>query len=769
MKRVIHFLLFPANRVMRALRLSNKLLLIAALTFVPLTLLAVQFLIEERASHRQAASEADGAQVVGAVMATIAAAQDYRAVGIAALAGDTQAKAAQAQQRAALLRAIEAYDAALATEARAEYKRLWQAARGAMTDLAGESGAASAQRANQAIEAARMYLLEIGDRSGLLLDPEAASYFLMDLAVQRIAPWGESVSRMHAQAGALLAQREPAAAEAALLRNARLALDGQLHEIEFVVTALQRAGERVPAEYQTAVQASQKLAQLMDAGLANGWASVNARALVDAGQAAVDANRAFGKVVTTRLQAMLDARESSIGNTILINVVGSVLGLSLLVALMYSFYVTVMGAIRRLSAAVKATSAGDLTAQAAIWGDDELAQIGQALDRMNVTLSGLVANIRSNSTMVARSGTSLVAGARDLSSRTEHQAASLEQTSASVQQLSSTVQNNADSAQAADSLANRVRGVVENAGATMHSAVDTMNGIQASARRVQDIIGVIDGIAFQTNILALNAAVEAARAGETGRGFAVVASEVRSLAQRSATAAHEIRDLIGASVAEADTGVARIGEVSRTLETIVNGMREVATNVRAISSASAEQSQGLAQISVAIGSLDDITQQNAQLVETTSRASEDLGLRANKLADAVAAFKLRQGTADEAFALVERAVALYKSRGRAALDQITREAATYADRDMYVFGIASNGHYCAFAGKPERVGIDLRTVPGLDGEKLIHDAFADTAQGGAWIDYQIVVPGTDRVEPKTSYMVQVAPDVVIGCGVYKYI
>ena len=179
--------------------------------------------------------------------------------------------------------------------------------------------------------------------------------------------------------------------------------------------------------------------------------------------------------------------------------------------------------------------------------------------------------------------------------------------------------------------------------------------------------------------------------------------------------------------------------------------------------------RSLAQISVAIGGLDTITQQNAQLVETTSRSSEDLGVRANKLADAVSAFKLRQGTADEAHALVERAVALYQARGRAALDAITRDAAHFADRDMYVFGIAGSGHYCAFSGKPERVGVDLRGVPGLDGDKLIRDAFALTASGPAWIDYQIVVPGTDRVEPKTSYMVQVAPDVVIGCGVYKYV
>ena len=769
MKKVFQIILAPITRVMRGLRLSSKLMLIGALSFVPLALLAAQFLSSRYAEHAATNGEVVGARVVTETLDLMAALQLQRADRAAAQAGDTQAAAALAQRRSDAEHALSAVDATLTDAALSDSKRAWSGVRPVLAALASETAELAPARYQEASDAARGFLYEIGDHSGLLFDPDPAPYFLMDLAVVRMGDWSQALGSLNSAAITAAGKHEQAAGDVAQMRDARRALDSVLRELNMVSAGLERTGEHAPPQLGAAIDASRGFAQRVDAVLGASGAVPDAHALAMAGREALGAQRAAGAAVMTMLHAQLSAREAAISRTIWLNILLGGLGLLVLAAMMYAFYITFMGALRRLAAAVKATSNGDLTARADIWGSDELAEIGSALEQMNVKLSGLVANIRSNSTMVARSGESLVVGARDLSSRTEQQAASLEQTSASVQQLSSTVQHNADSAQAADGLATRVRGVVESAGTAMHSAVDTMNGIQTSARRVQDIIGVIDGIAFQTNILALNAAVEAARAGETGRGFAVVAAEVRSLAQRSASAAHEIRDLIGASVAEADTGVARIGEVSRTLESIVNGIRDVANNVRAISSASAEQSQGLAQISVAIGGLDTITQQNAQLVETTSRSSEDLGVRANKLADAVSAFKLRQGTADEAHALVERAVALYQARGRAALDAITRDAAHFADRDMYVFGIAGSGHYCAFSGKPERVGVDLRGVPGLDGDKLIRDAFALTASGPAWIDYQIVVPGTDRVEPKTSYMVQVAPDVVIGCGVYKYV
>jgi len=234
----------------------------------------------------------------------------------------------------------------------------------------------------------------------------------------------------------------------------------------------------------------------------------------------------------------------------------------------------------------------------------------------------------------------LVEGARDLSSRTEQQAASLEQTSASVQELSSTVKTNADNAQSADGLADRVRGVVENAGSTMGSAVTAMSGIQHSARRVQDIIGVIDGISFQTNILALNAAVEAARAGEQGRGFAVVASEVRALAQRSSGAAKEIRELISASVNQIAAGAQQVEGAGATMHQVVKAVGRVGVLIEKISAATKEQSLGISQVNQAVNSLDGATQQNAALVEEAAAAASSLEQQAVVLTRAVQIFRL---------------------------------------------------------------------------------------------------------------------------------
>jgi hypothetical protein len=294
-----------------------------------------------------------------------------------------------------------------------------------------------------------------------------------------------------------------------------------------------------------------------------------------------------------------------------------------------------------------------------------------------------------------------------------------------------------------------------------------MQDIQASSQRVQEIVGVIEGIAFQTNILALNAAVEAARAGDQGRGFAVVAAEVRSLAQRSAASAREIKSLIGASAENVDTGAAQISGASQTFAEIVQGIREVADSVHAIKTSTAEQSGGLEQIAQAVRHIDEITQRNAQMVESAFHSSSQLSGRAERLGAAVASFRLRQGSADEALNLVRKAVEAHQARGQAALAHITDPASGFSDRDMYVFAFDRNGIYRAFAGKPEKVGTAVRDNPGVDGAKLVRDAFEQAAHGGGWVDYDFANPQTGSVDLKTSYVEPVSPDLVLGCGVYK--
>ena len=377
-----------------------------------------------------------------------------------------------------------------------------------------------------------------------------------------------------------------------------------------------------------------------------------------------------------------------------------------------------------LQASVRAMKDGDLSQRIGMKSGDEFGAIAGSLDDMNANLSALVADIRSEATFVSQASESLAAGTGELAQRTERQAASLEQTSASVQDLSGSVKQNALDARAVEQLASRVHQMAESGGSRMREAVETMHAIRTSSQRVHDIIGTIDGIAFQTNILALNAAVEAARAGENGRGFAVVAAEVRTLALRSSSAAQEIKSLIATSSEQVASGASRIDEVGELLASVVSGIGEVAGNVRAITSAAEMQSNSLSQMSEAIRGLDDITQENAAMVEQTSSASSGLGERAHKLARTVSTFRLRQGTADEAFALVTKAVALYKRRGTACLPEITDAANGFSDRDMYVFAWDRSLVYHAFAGKPHNLRKTAAQILGTDVSQLTRDVWA---------------------------------------------
>jgi len=271
---------------------------------------------------------------------------------------------------------------------------------------------------------------------------------------------------------------------------------------------------------------------------------------------------------------------------------------------------------------------------------DEFSSLLDALRDMQGRLASVVLQVRTGVDGMATASSQIAQGNNDLSARTEQQASSLQQTAASMQQMTGTVRSNADSASQANQLATSASGVAVKGGEVVTQVVATMNEIQASSRKIADIIGVIDGIAFQTNILALNAAVEAARAGEQGRGFAVVASEVRSLAQRSAEAAREIKSLIGTSVDKVDAGSVLVAQAGQTMGEIVVQVKKVADLIGEITAASGEQTGGIAQVNTAVMHLDQMTQQNAALVEQSAAAAESLKTQASVLAQAVSVFRM---------------------------------------------------------------------------------------------------------------------------------
>ena len=291
----------------------------------------------------------------------------------------------------------------------------------------------------------------------------------------------------------------------------------------------------------------------------------------------------------------------------------------------------------------QAVAGGDLTVARHVAGKDEIALLLNALHDMQNSLSRVVSNVRNNAHSVAAASTEIAQGNNDLSARTEQQASALEETSASMVELNSTVQANADNARQANQLAVSASTVAVQGGNVVAEVVTTMKGINDSSKKIADIISVIDGIAFQTNILALNAAVEAARAGEQGRGFAVVASEVRSLAQRSADAAKEIKTLIHASVERVELGTTLVDKAGATMTEVVASIRRVTDIVGEISAASNEQSLGVSQVGEAITQMDQATQQNAALVEESAAAADSLKIQAQQLVQAVAVFRLAPG------------------------------------------------------------------------------------------------------------------------------
>ncbi len=324
-----------------------------------------------------------------------------------------------------------------------------------------------------------------------------------------------------------------------------------------------------------------------------------------------------------------------------------VLGIVLLVSAgMVGYAIYVVRVMRRLGGepeelkrVADAVSAGDLTLRVPIRAGDT-DSVMASLARMAEQLAHTVKAVRQNAESVATASAQIAQGNQDLSGRTEQQASALQQTAASMEQLGTTVRQNADNARQASQLAVNSSTVAAQGGETVQAVVATMREINDSSRKIADIIGVIDGIAFQTNILALNAAVEAARAGEQGRGFAVVASEVRSLAQRSAAAAREIKDLIGASVERVEKGSQLVDQAGATMQEIVASIRRVTDIVGEISAASTEQSQGVAQVGQAVTQMDQATQQNAALVEQSAASAESLKQQSQQLVQAVAVFRL---------------------------------------------------------------------------------------------------------------------------------
>ena len=390
---------------------------------------------------------------------------------------------------------------------------------------------------------------------------------------------------------------------------------------------------------QDANQQAQSALQLADGIFVSGHASVSPVEYVRVFTQAINRYSELGNQSSTRLQQMMDEQIDTKRKSQYVLLAGllAVALLAILVAVMITRSVT-----RPVKEAVEVASrvaAGDLTAALIVSGSNEMAELLNALMRMQQRLAQLVSDIKGNAATIANSSEEIARGNGDLSSRTEQQAASLAETAASMEQLAAIIQQNADNTRFASDRAESATQAALLSGAAMDSVMQTMHKIRGSSDQIEEITSVIDSIAFQTNILALNAAVEAARAGEQGKGFAVVASEVRALAQRSASAAKEIKGLIEQSVNHAQEGIAMAQNAGDKVKQSVSAIEQTSQLMRDISSSSEEQSSGISQVNIAVNQMDQVTQQNAVLVEESASSADELAARAGQLRTMVAVFQ----------------------------------------------------------------------------------------------------------------------------------
>ncbi|MDZ7813244.1 MAG: methyl-accepting chemotaxis protein [Ideonella sp.] len=544
-------LLRPGTYLMRRLRMRTKLSLMALMLCAPLALLMAHNMIRAQQELQSTQARLAGARLLPGLVAMGVDIQTLRAWHQRATSSDTAAAPPRDEARKRLHASIAALDAEIKRPLPFALEDAWGPVREGSTALAEGKIPQRRDEAFQThtaqIEKLRQLVHEVAERSGLVLDPEAKSYFLMDLVVERALPWTETIAQAMGQGAGVLARGEATKVERSSILGRADALDAQLADMSYRQGAVTRAGATVPDTWGENLQHGKsymdKVREVIGAeaivGEPGPYFEQGAKAL----QVALSLNQAL----VQQLVSALEAGEQRLKLELAAHMALAVAGVMLMTYLGLAFVRSFVGSLRALHRGVSAVAAGDLSHKVEIKGKDELAEIGAVLETMGARLSAMVAEIRSSAVRVGLSGQQVAHSGEALAQRTDAQATSLHQTVQTVTDLTDAVAQNASAAQTLDSLTGRLRDEAEAGGVAMQETVGAMTELESSSRRVGEIIGTIDGIAFQTNILALNAAVEAARAGEAGRGFAVVASEVRQLAQRSAAAAGEIRTLIGQS------------------------------------------------------------------------------------------------------------------------------------------------------------------------------------------------------------------------------
>ena len=637
--------------ILRHLRVWQKFAVLACLALTALLPLVLLLLNNLNSAREAAAAEQAGVAPVGQLLALIRHTQVHRGLsgawlgGNAAMGEKRQAAAAAVTQALAAMQAGTAhYSGGALAALRDEVAQQWQA----LAKDVGASGvdtAASFTRHNALVARELRLLATLTDRSTLILDPEAHTYFLVAGVTQTLPQLSEVLGQARALGALALTRQELTAAQRGRLEGATEQLDRLDAEMtryfDNIEAADAAAAAPLRAPREAARTASLAARQLIRDKLLNAPTLSHPSTEYFATMTAhIDAQFKLADTSFAQLDEALRQRVADSRRTLWAVLAGLVIAGALAAALVMAVVRSTLATLGATRAAAEALAAGDLTHRVAVDARDEIGDTARALGHAMTQLSTLLRDVQQTGQSVSTASAQIASGNADLSARTEQASASLQHAASSLAELHTTVQRNAETAVQATDMAQQSRGVADLGDQLIGRVVSAMDDIGGQARKIADITALIDGIAFQTNILALNAAVEAARAGEQGRGFAVVAGEVRLLAQRSAQAAREIKSLIGSSVDSAGAGAKLVGEARETIARIAGQARQVSALVGEISTATQAQNGGLGEVNAAVASLDLSTQQNAALVEQSAAAAAMLRQQAEQLVHAVSAFRL---------------------------------------------------------------------------------------------------------------------------------
>jgi methyl-accepting chemotaxis protein len=640
----------------RNLGLKRKFAILALLSLVQIGVLLWFGLSGSEDNIQVARTERAGVAPLGQLVKLVQFTQQHRGLSANVLGGNTALESNRSAKQGEIEQVVQGLSASTAQNMKgAALINAWSKATTEWKSLSAAvaSRAIPGQESNArhaALIANYLELIEaFADEFGITLDPEAATYHLQNAALVHLANLTEALGQTRARGALMLAQGTATEEDRhALAAVASLAADRQKSVSRALAKVFESSKQSKSALESDAREAASQVDGIVrlvrGQVLGKERLDYSATDYTAATTRAIDAQFKLIVIAMQQFDGLLEARVREFRQKellILAVLIGFVLAAGWLAyAVMQSILVPLQHAVR----VSEAIATGDLSQNIEVRSKDELGQLMVAMKRTVGQLNVIVRNIKASSDTVGTAAQEIAQGHADLSSRTEEQASSLEETAASMEEMTSTVQQNAENAKKASTLAAGATETAQAGGEAVRRVVHTMTGISDSSKKIADITSVIDGIAFQTNILALNAAVEAARAGEQGRGFAVVASEVRSLAQRSAAAAKEIKGLITDSVSKVDSGSREVAEAGKTMEKIVESVNRVSSLIAEISAASQEQSQSISQVSDTVQQLEKVTQQNAAMVEQATAASASLEEQSGSLIQAVDSFKLADTT-----------------------------------------------------------------------------------------------------------------------------